>query len=99
MIDWRKCELEDAYAEEEYIVYYFVYPKDLKEGPFDKVDEPIISNCISLTIFRDGYYTLQMALTIEEGDSISDVDWRDLEYGVNYTDDTVVGLLRKVRSV
>ena len=104
MIDPEKCEFEDSFYDGDFdcTVYYFTYPTDWNEIRFSPEGEyvnecggRVFGMCVSLSVYDDGSFYLAMSPTIETGDSLSDVDWRDLECGVNYTEDTVYRLLKK----
>ena len=100
MIDVSKCVYEDSYDNPEYdeVTHYFVYPKDLGETEFYSEEDygNVVSMCISLTINPDGTM-LCMSPTVDEGDYLMDVDWRDLYEGINYTDSMIDQLVRMAR--
>lgn len=100
MIDPNKCELEEyfEFPDMHETVFYFTYPVDFSEAVF-AVPETygnVVSMCVSLTVSGVNGYSLALSPTVEEGDSIEDVDWVDLEKGRNYTEETVYALLKKV---
>ena len=102
MIDPKKCEYEDYFFDEQYRseVYYFTYPKDFGEARFLPEHEygRVVSMCVSLTVYDGGDYEMMMSPTVEEDENcLSDVDWVLLEYGVNYTYETVSELLKKMK--
>jgi len=104
VIDVTKCELEDIFCDPEFQckTIYFTYPKELGDAVLGTVDwqedEPvygeIICYCISLTVYDDGY-DLSMSPTVCDGDSMSDICWCDLTYGIDYDEDTIKALLAK----
>lgn len=102
MIDPGKCEPEDYLDQPEFdcTTYYFTYPTDWNEIRFcpegEYVSEyggRVFCMCIVLSVYKNGGCAMSMSPTIEVGDSLFDVDWRDLIYGINYTDETVQKLL------
>ena len=106
MIDPEKCEFEESYDDADFgcTVYYFTYPTDWNEIRFcpegeyiSEYGSRVFCMCVSLSVYGDDSVNLAMSPTVETGDSLSDVDWRDLEYGVNYTDETVGKLLQKTK--
>lgn len=103
MIDASKCEYEESYHEPDCQcdVHYFTYPKDLKECNFCQEKEygNVLCMCISLSVYENGEYDMAMSPTVEEGDSLMDVDWKDLDMGINYTEETISNLLNKVKEV
>lgn len=95
MIDVSKCTFEETYTdgECECDVYYFVYPKDFGELFPEEDYGNVVSMCLSLTVWSDGQTGLQISPTVEEGDCLSDIDWRDLRLDIDYTEDTIQALL------
>lgn len=97
MIDVSKCEFEELHKNPEYeeTVYYFLYPKCLDETEFYSEEDygNVVGMCISLTVNDNGDYYVAMSPTVDEGDCLFDVDWRDLYEGINYSEDTVRFLL------
>lgn len=99
MIDPTKCKLEDSYCDGEFdcVVYYYTYPKELGALEFrynEDTDENVVSACISLTLYDDGSYDMQISPTVEADDGLSDVGWFDLDEDVDYTEETVTTLLK-----
>lgn len=101
MIDVSQCKLEDSYCDGEFdcIVHYFTYPKELGEQEYrSRFDYGnVVSTCISLSQYSNGYCDLQISPTVQNGTSLSDVDWFDLEEGVGYTAETVTALLKMAK--
>lgn len=98
MIDPSKCEFEEAIHDSEFgPVYYFTYPKDLSETEFYSEEDygNVVCMCISVSVLSDGTFCLAMSPTVEEGDAMFDVDWRDLYPGVNYDEAIFLKLLKK----
>ena len=78
MIDVTRYELDDIYQNDEYTDIYFFSPMDMYT--------------ICLTVCEEGHY-MQGSPTVDEDGMLSDVDWSDLEDGVDYNDETVRQLL------
>ena len=101
MIDVSKCEYEESYHDPDcrHDVHYFTYPKDLGECEFYSEEDygNVFCMCISLTVYENGEYEIAMSLTIDEGDSLIDVDWRYLHKGINYTEEMVPELLCRAK--
>lgn len=102
MIDVRKCEYDESFSEEDFgcVIHYFNYPKDMDEIKFDDEKEygNVVGMCISLSVYDNGIFDMQMSPTIEteEGGSFIDVEWRPMREGENYTEETVHALLNLV---
>lgn len=97
MIDVSKCCFEECFTDEECTVFYFTYPKDMKETEFYSEEDygNVVGMCISLSVYQFGDYCMAMSPTILEGDSLIDVDWRDLFEGENYLPEFIPALLEK----
>lgn len=99
MIDAEKCTFEEMFnTDEGETVYYFIYPAEagMNETEFitDKNEADIVGTCLSLTVYDGGCY-IQLSPSILKDEMISDVEFRDLYPGVNYTEDTVAQLIAK----
>ena len=100
MIDPNKCEFEEGWEiDSGEVVYYFTYPRDFNEVEFDPEETygNVYCMTIALTVIDDhngrlNYY-LQMSPTVADDSGMSDVDWRDMYEGINYTDDMISSLL------
>ena len=101
MIDVSKCEYEESHHDIDCgcDVHYFTYPKDLGECEFYSEEDygNVFCMCISLTVYENGEYNIAMSPTVDEGDSLIDVDWRDLHEGINYTWEMIPELIRKTK--
>lgn len=101
MIDVNKCEYEESVYDTdcECVVHYFTYPKDLGECEFYAEEDygSVFCMCISLTMYENGECHIAMSPTVEEEDSLFDVDWRDLHEGINYTSEMIPELLRRAK--
>lgn len=99
MIDVSKCEFEESFADEECTVYYFTYPKDLSETEFYSEEDygDVFCMCISVSVYDNGDCFLAMSPTVEDGDCLMDVDWRDLYEGENYLPEFIPALLEKAK--
>ena len=100
MIDPTKCELEEHYHDPEDggDTWYFTYPKD--DYPFRgfrPLEEygNVISFCIAFTSYPNRTYNIRVSPTVEEGDSTTDVDWRDMDEDIEYDEIT----LRKLEKI
>lgn len=101
MLNPKLCSLEDIYEYEEggCTVYYFTYPKDMNLREFDSEEEygNVVAMCISVTEYDNGCCEVQASPTVADGEMLSDVDWRDLEEGIHYTENALDELLWKAR--
>lgn len=102
MIDSSKCKYRDSAGAPwgNALVLYFTYPKDFSEAVFEPEENygNVVSMCVALSLTKHGGgfdSRMMMSPTVEDGDSIMDVDWVRLEDGRNYTEDTVYRLMRK----
>lgn len=99
MLDATKCEFEEAFHDGEIgDVYYFTYPKELGEELIGRVKPPepgdkIVSMCVSLTMYGAGFFDLAISPTVENGDSLSDMNWHDLYDGIHYDGASTIGIL------
>lgn len=100
MLDATKCEFEESYCDGEIgDVYYFTYPKELGEELIGSVTLPepykgeIVSMCVSLTVYSPDVFDIAISPTVEYGDSLSDLDFHDLEDGYEYDAATVIPIL------
>ena len=101
MIDVSKCEYEES-SFNPLIghTHYFIYPRDMSEADFEPEETygNVISMCLSLHQLEDGYQYLMLSPTIAEETGMSDVDWRELKEGENYTQETINALLEKMQT-
>ena len=100
MIDASQCVYEDTFNNPEYneVVHYFLYPKDMDMVELYSEEDygNVVCMCVSLTEVEGVEYYMAISPTVEEDGCRSDVDWRDLYYGIHYNDDTVLRLLKLV---
>ena len=89
MIDIKKCELEETCYDSSYeeTTYYFTYPKSLDETEFYPEEDygNVVCMCVSVVVGNNGeVHRVMMSPTVEDGDYLIDVDWRDLYADINY---------------
>lgn len=99
MIDPTKCEFEEYYHDpiDDADTYYFDYPvDDYHFRGFLPLEEygDVVCVCISLVVF-DGKCEIMASPTVADGDSLSDVDWCGLVFGIDYDDTIEQKLLQK----
>lgn len=99
MIDINKCEFEESFEDNETgdTTYYFLYPKDFTEIEFYAEEEygNVVCMTISISVQPDMDIYVQMSPTVDEGDALYDVDWRDLYENENYMFDDIIKLINE----
>lgn len=86
MLDVSKLTLEEVFygeADDPYCsVAYFICPKEIGDeilGAKEYEEGRVVAYCVSVTVERPDIVCVQISPTVEAGDSLSDIDWHELD--------------------